>query len=300
MKTYLQSYTVFLSSERGLSQNTVQSYSRDVEDALSFLRENGIVQPEQVRRQHLSLYLAELRRQGRKGSTIARKTASIRSFFRYLSRSGVISRDPSAELETQKRERKLPDILTVAEIDKLLNAPPRYTVAGLRDRAMLELLYAAGLRVSELTELDLDSVQPALGVIRCTGRGGKERIVPLGQAAATALDDYLRHARPALERPGGSEPALFLNPAGLRMSRQGFWKIVKKYARECGIASNITPHTLRHSFAAHLIAGGADLRSVQDLMGHTDLSATQPYAALFPARMKEIYDKAHPRARMDK
>jgi integrase/recombinase XerD len=201
-------------------------------------------------------------------------------------------------METPKPEKKLPHVLTVQEVGKLLEAPAGTSPNGMRDKAMLEVLYATGIRVSELVSLNIDSVNPAMGFIRCLGKGGKERIVPLGQISSQCLTAYIETMRPKLLKSDKPDEALFINHLGTRITRQGFWKIIKRYAAESDIRKEITPHTLRHSFAAHLLENGADLRSVQEMLGHADISTTQIYTQLAKGKLKEVYDRSHPRAKM--
>ena len=231
---------------------------------------------------------------GKSVSTVTRSLASLKSFYTYLLGAGRVEVNPAKGLAPAKVERKLPQILTSKEVELFLEQPDPSDAKGCRDRAMLELLYATGIRVSELIGLDLDHLNLSAGFIRCASRG-RERIIPLYPAAVRALQDYVEHVRPQMiERP--DEKALFVNMNGERMSRQGFWKIIKHYQEKAGIRKDITPHTLRHSFAAHLLENGADLRSIQEMLGHADISSTQIYAQLVNQKLKDVYNKAHPRA----
>jgi integrase/recombinase XerD len=240
-------------------------------------------------------YLNNLQTKGRAVSTISRNLAAIKSFYQYLVRERYLEKDPAAHLESPKLEKKLPKILTITEVEELLKQPNTFLPTGLRDKAMLELLYATGIRVSELISLNISDINLDMGYIKCYGKGAKERIVPLGSIAAKCVQDYINKGRPKLVRTY-EEPALFVNHHGNRLTRQGFWKIIKKYAQEANINKEITPHTLRHSFATHLLENGADLRSVQEMLGHADISTTQIYTHVTKNRLKEVYDKAHPRA----
>jgi integrase/recombinase XerD len=297
MNDHMQSFIRFLSIERGLSTSTLESYKRDLTHFSAHLANQGITRPEDVQKHHIAKYLSHLKQSGRAVATVSRNTVSIRAFFHFLVRSGVLTADPSIHMETPKQEKKLPNVLTVEEIGKLMEAPPSDTPAGIRDKAMLEVLYATGIRVSELITLQVEHMHLDLGFLRCIGSNAKERIIPIGRVASTALSLYLASVRPGLVKKGRIAPQLFLNQLGTGMTRQGFWKIIKKYARESGIQTEITPHTLRHSFAAHLLENGADLRSVQEMLGHADISTTQIYAQVTKKRMKDVYDRAHPRAK---
>ncbi len=280
-----------------MSRSTVESYERDLSMFIAYGARQGLKAPEQIEKHHIAAYLLYLKQNGRAVATISRSVSSIRAFFKYLVNERVTANDPAAHMSAPKQEKKLPHVMTKGEVERLLASPPSDTPGGLRDRAMLELLYATGIRVSELISLDSDHVNPEMGFIRCTGAGGKERIVPIGRLAQAAVALYLSSAREHYAKPGRKESGLFLNHLGTRMTRQGFWKIIKKYARESGITKEITPHTLRHSFAAHLLENGADLRSVQEMLGHADISTTQIYSQVMKPRMKDVYDRTHPRAK---
>jgi integrase/recombinase XerD len=240
-------------------------------------------------------YLLHLQTQGKATATIARRLAALKAFYQFLVREKRIKNDPTANLESPKLEKRLPKVLTVSEVERLLGQPDLVQPAGIRDRAMLELLYATGIRVSELVSLSLADVSLDMGYIKCEGKGSKERIVPLGTIAIRSCREYLQAARAKLvkERP---ESALFVNHHGHRLTRQGFWKIVKKYAHDARVDKEITPHTLRHSFATHLLENGADLRSVQEMLGHADISTTQIYTHVTRGHLKEVYARTHPRA----
>ncbi|SMF87585.1 integrase/recombinase XerD [Paenibacillus uliginis N3/975] len=295
MKQYLDAYISFLSEERGLSSSTTGSYHKDIAGFIDFAEQRGVDEPADVNRTLLSLYLGSLKQKGRAPSTIMRCTVSLRSFFQYLVRSSVIVQDPSIMLETPKPERKVPKALSIEQVDKLLSAPDGSTPHGARDKAMLELLYAAGIRVSELVTLGVHDVNTDMRFVRCTGSSGKERILPISPIAARSVELYLAGMREKLLKAGSEEDGLFLNALGTRLTRQGFWKIIKKHGKEAGITEDITPHTLRHSFAIHMLDNGADLRSVQEMLGHSDISTTQMYQT--PKKsMKEVYETHHPRA----
>lgn len=296
MKDQVQSFIRFLSVERTLSLSTLESYGRDLNSLLDYLEQHSITAVESVQRYHLSHYLLLLKENGRKTATLVRHIVSIRAFFHYLAVQGIIQYNPAIFIETPKQEKKPPNVLSIETAGQLLETPQCVTPSGKRDKAMLELLYATGIRVSELISLDVDSVNLHLGIINCIGSGMKERIIPFGRMAADAITSYLQEGRSELIKQKPDDGALFLNQQGTRMTRQGFWKMVKKYAKEAGIEGDITPHTLRHSFAAHLLENGADLRDVQELLGHADISTTQRYTRIPKMRMKEAYNNAHPRA----
>ncbi|MCL6606311.1 MAG: site-specific tyrosine recombinase XerD [Paenibacillus sp.] len=297
MKAYLQPFMLYLSRDKGLSRNTLESYGRDISQFLEFVVERGIEIPEEIKKTHVSLYLGGLRQAGRAAATVNRNTVSIRSFFQYLLKERLIQQDPSLDMEAMKQDKKAPMVLTVPEMAKLLAAPDATVPQGMRDKAMLELLYATGIRVSELISLNVEDVHTGMKYARCSGSSGKERVVPIGNIAAECVASYVTGMRDKLLRQDELEPALFLNSLGGRLTRQGFWKIIKKYAREADITQDITPHTLRHSFAAHLLEGGADLRSVQHMLGHADISTTQLYSGIARQNMKEVYESYHPRAK---
>ncbi|MDQ0194463.1 site-specific tyrosine recombinase XerD [Paenibacillus wynnii] len=297
MKTYLEPFMLYLSRDKGLSLNTLESYGRDISQFLEFVGERGIEAPEEIKKTHVTLYLGGLRQAGRAAATVNRNTVSIRTFFHYLLKERLIHQDPSLEMETMKPVKKSPMVLTVQEMEKLLAAPNGNLPQGMRDKAMLELLYATGIRVSELISFNVEDVHTEMKYARCSGSAGKERVVPIGNIAAECVAEYVGSIRDKLLRQDELEPALFLNSLGGRLTRQGFWKIIKKYAREADIVQDITPHTLRHSFAAHLLEGGADLRSVQHMLGYADLSTTQLYSGIARRNMKEVYESHHPRAK---
>ncbi len=295
MQKQMDNYTNYLAVEKGLARNTLDSYRRDLKKFLTFMRKQEVTAPGQVDREALNHFIATLKKEGFATSTITRCIASIRSFFNFLLQEGIIENNPALELESPKIEKKLPRVLSTKEIDKLLSQPRKSQHNGLRDKAMLELLYASGIRVSELVALDITDFDPHVGFLRCRGKGMKERIVPIGSVAINHVSEYLDNSRAKLLKKNG-ESALFVNHHGSRMTRQGFWKILKKYVRKSNINGEVTPHTLRHSFATHLLENGADLRSVQEMLGHSDISTTQIYTQITRRKIREIYDKTHPRA----
>ena len=291
----IEEFVNYLGVERGLAQNTLQSYSRDLVQYYHYLEQVDGASPENASSTQIMGYLRDLQRQGKATATVARRLAALKAFYQFLVMEKKVEADPTANLESPRLEKKLPNVLTVQEVEHLLSQPDIRTVAGVRDRAMLELLYATGIRVSELVALNCSDVNSEMGFVRCTGKGSKERIIPVGSIALKNLRDYLQSSRPKLCRRG-NEQAVFLNQHGRRLTRQGFWKIIKKYARQARIEKKITPHTLRHSFATHLLENGADLRAVQEMLGHADISTTQIYTHITRGRLKEVYSKAHPRA----
>ncbi|NMO96913.1 site-specific tyrosine recombinase XerD [Paenibacillus lemnae] len=295
MKEHLQSYITHMSDEKSWSRNTLESYRSDIAGFIEFSEQRSLKAPEDVNRTVLSLYIGHLKQQGRASSTIMRCIVSLRSFFQYLVQKGVIIQDPTVMLESPKPERKPPKSLTVEQVEALLAAPDIWSPHGARDKAMLELLYAAGIRVSELVNLTVQDVNTDMRYIRCNGSSGRERILPISRLAAESVDHYLKYMRDRLLKDDVSVKSLFLNSRGQHLTRQGFWKIIKKYGKTAGIEDDLTPHTLRHSFAIHLLDNGADLRSVQEMLGHADLSTTQMYHSAKKS-MKDVYDNFHPRA----
>ena len=295
-------FLAYLEFERGLSRNTLEAYRGDLLQFGRFLepRELSALDAGPA---DIGDFLAELASGGidrppASTATIHRKTACLRSFYRHLRREGLRDSDPTATLSAPRRARKLPHVLTRGEIDRLLAQPRGTEPADLRDRALLELMYASGLRASEATGLELGDVDLDERVLRARGKGSKERVVPIGAAAVSALRIYLERGRPRLVR-GGPEAHLFVNFRGGSLTRQGLYKIVRRHALTAGLADRMSPHTLRHTFATHLLAGGCDLRSVQEMLGHADVSTTQLYTHLSSERLKDVYFRAHPRATVD-
>lgn len=294
MSELLLAYGEYLKIEKSASANTVSSYLRDVNQFASAMEGKGL-DLTQVLPQDVEDYANGLLRRGKSPATVTRSMASIKSFFHYLMDRGLVDRNPAKGVSPAKVERKLPQVLTGREVELFLEQPQCTDLKGYRDRAMLELLYATGIRVSELIALDVDDLNLRSQMLVCYGQNGKVRQIPLYTAAARALEDYLHNARPHLVNTP-DETALFVNMSGERMSRQGFWKLIKYYQEKAGIQKDITPHTLRHSFAAHLLENGADLRSIQEMLGHADISSTQIYSRLLNQRIKDVYQRAHPRA----
>ncbi|HPT87001.1 MAG TPA: site-specific tyrosine recombinase XerD [Bacillota bacterium] len=295
MQEMLQDYLNYLSVERGLSQNTLESYARDLRQYLQYLKEKKNIEIKETTQATVIGYLLQLQAKGKATATLSRSLAAIKSYYHFLFREAKIERDPTINLDAPKQEKRLPRVLSVEDVSNLLEQPDLKTPAGIRDRAMLEVLYATGLRVSELVSLKISDLNLEMGYIKCFGKGSKERIVPLGSVASKYVKHYLEHARKFLAS-SLNEETLFLNHHGHRLTRQGFWKIIKKYAESINLENDITPHTLRHSFATHLLENGADLRSVQEMLGHADISTTQIYTHLTKSKIKEVYEKAHPRA----
>lgn len=296
MEKKIEDFIQYLIVERGLSESTGKGYAGDLKGLALFLEEKEVIQWSQTTPDHLSSYIHRLNTEGIKPSTISRKLAAIRMFFRYLKKEKIIKEDPGTFLDTPKAQLLLPKVLSQTEMGKVLDSlePPK-DLADLRDLAIMELLYASGLRVSELTGLELNDVNLDLHYLRCLGKGNKERIVPIGNKAIEALRNYLTAARP-LWLKTGREKTVFISRQGKPLSRQWIWRIIKDRAKKAGIEKPVSPHTFRHSFATHLLVGGADLRSVQELLGHADVSTTQVYTHLTDQRLKEIYKKSHPRA----
>jgi integrase/recombinase XerD len=291
---YIGEYASYLRLERCSSDNTITSYVRDVTQFCRYLEEVEETELLQCAQEHIERYIAYMAGRGKSAASVARSVASLKSFYSYLLSQGVVRSNPAKHTAAVRTERKLPQILSGKEVDLFLEQPQCVDPKGYRDHAMLELLYATGIRVSELIGLNVEDVNLPAGLIRCVSRG-KERIIPLYAAAVKALTDYVRDIRPQLVLTP-REPALFVNMSGERMSRQGFWKIVKYYQEKAQIDKDITPHTLRHSFAAHLLENGADLRSIQEMLGHADISSTQIYSHMVKQKLQDVYHKAHPRA----
>ena len=295
MELEIKEFTEYLAREKQASKNTQVSYGRDLSQMAEYLADNGILEPEKVTRTILNSYILYLERAGRASTTISRVLASVKAFFHYEFCQGRIPKDPAELLKAPKVEKKAPKILSVEQVTSLLDQPKGDSPKELRDKAMLELLYAPGIRVSELISLKLEDVNLSVGFITCKDQH-KERTVPFGKVTRQALERYLAEARDALLK-GRESSRLFVNCSGGSMSRQGFWKIIKCYGEKAGIDVDITPHTLRHSFAAHLISGGADIHAVQAMMGHSDMSTTQAYTAYVQREdpVRVAYNIAHPR-----
>lgn len=300
IEEWLDQFLIYLQIEKNAASMTLVSYQTDLLQFLEFLANTGVSQPEQISHLTVREYLAYLQDQGLKRTSVARKLASIRSFFRYLAREELLTDNPLSRLSTPKAEKRLPRFLSVDEAKRLVESPAETSPATRRNRAILELLYGCGLRISELAGLNLGDPDLAVGCIRVMGKGGKERVVPIGAFAQAALQDYLAKGRGEFlrQRTGSkAEPALFLNKNGGRLSVRMIRNLVYKYVADCGLGERVSPHTLRHSYATHLLDGGADLRSVQELLGHVKMSTTQIYTHVTKERLKTVYKKTHPRER---
>jgi len=295
MDGLLNSFLEYLSVERGLAKNTIEAYKRDLKSFICYLRKKDISNTNCVNRTTIVSYLLLMQKNGKASSSTSRACAAIKSFYQFLFREHIIKEDPTVNLDSPKLEHRLPKVLTIQEVEKLLSQPDMTNPLGIRDRSMLELLYATGMRVSELISISIEDVNLEVGFLRCIGKGSKERIIPVGYVALKYLKQYISIAREQLLN-GKESKILFLNRQGNTMTRQGFWKIINKYSKKAGIYKKITPHTLRHSFATHLLENGADLRAVQEMLGHADISTTQIYTHLTRNKIKQVYDKTHPRA----
>lgn len=291
----LEPFTDFLAFDRGLADRTVAAYARDLSRFISFLAESGIAGPSEVGPTEMREYMYRLNEEGLAATSIRRAQSALRTYFGYLLGEGVMEDDPTERMDSPKVGRRLPDTLSRDEVARLLESPDTAHALYWRDRAILEMLYGSGLRVSELTGLGLMDVDAEEGVVLVFGKGSKERLVPLGGAAGRALDRYLREVRPGLER-GKGRGRIFLNARGTPISRTSVWTLVKRAAERAGLGKTISPHTLRHSFATHLLEGGADLAAVQELLGHADISTTQIYTHVDREYLREIHRSFHPRA----
>jgi integrase/recombinase XerD len=297
MRDAIEAFLQFLELEKGYSGNTLAAYRNDLEQFAQAMEEEGISSWEQVTQDVIIDYIMSLREREYASSTVARKIAALKSFFHFLAAEEIISDDPTLNLDSPKVKKRLPVTLSYEEVERLLDAPKGSSPKAIRDKALLELLYATGMRVTELVSLDLEDINLASATVRVRqGKGSKERIIPIHSRAVEALREYLAKARRMLLK-SPEERALFLNHRGERLTRQGLWLIIKQYVREAGIKTEVTPHTLRHSFATHLLNGKADLRHVQELLGHANISTTQIYTHISSERLREIYDESHPRAK---
>ncbi len=296
MKALIQEFSDYLRIEKRNSPHTVSAYRRDLS---RFSAEFAGQKVDSVTTANIRDFLISLREQGLSPASVARSLSSIKSFFKYLCQDKQFQNNPAEILETPKRWRKLPDVLSSEDVDNLLKCPDLESVLGLRDKAMLEILYASGLRVSELINLQVSQLDMQVGYLRTLGKGSKERIVPIGAMAKRAVENYILNSRPALvssRKDGGKSEQLFVTRRGRGMTRQGFWKLLKGYVTQANIRASVSPHTLRHAFATHLLERGADLRSVQQMLGHSDISTTQIYTHILGKRMLEIHQQFHPRS----
>jgi integrase/recombinase XerD len=294
MDHYVDAFLNYLSVEKGLSQNTLSAYSHDLKRFFAFLEKRNIGMIDRVDRNEITLFMEALRNIALSFRSITRTLSTIRTFFKFLSMEGVVHHDPFAHIVSPNKEFKLPKVLSILEVASLLNLPKGETPTGIRDDTMIELIYATGLRVSELVGLSMASIQFEAGYLITCGKGNKERIVPMSEQAIAKVKNYLNVSRPKLLKKNACD-TLFISQQGKRMSRQIFWKQLQTYGQLAGIVTRITPHMLRHSFATHLLAGGADLRSVQMMLGHSDISTTQIYTHLERDHIKQTHRKAHPR-----
>jgi len=294
MKALLGEFLNYLSVERGLSKNTIISYRADLVSFISHMETKGAASMEKIKRGDITQYLLCQKDKGLSGNSISRALVAIKMFYKFLAQERFIKDDIAGILEAPKLIRPLPNVLNVAEVDKLLHSPDIKSWMGIRDKAALELMYATGMRVSEMVELETTTLNLDVGFIKCRGKGDKERIVPIGSHAASALERYTQKVRPTLLK-NKNDKHLFITRLGKKVSRQSFWKMIKKYAKKSRIKKDIMPHTLRHSFATHLLERGADLRVVQELLGHSDIATTQIYTHINKERLKSIHKQFHPR-----
>lgn len=294
MEYVINDFIEYMHNEKNISGNTELSYRRDLKKMTAYFEKKGIRNVDEVTEADLKGYMSNLENGSFAVSTISRNIASIRAFFHYLFKTGMVHEDPSENLKAPKVKKKTPEILTVQEVDRLLRQPNPETSKGIRDKAMLELLYATGMRVSELLGLQVEDINLSLGYVVCHD-GGRERVIPIGNVSRDVVAEYMTRVRTVFVKDN-REKALFTNCTGKTMSRQGFWKILKGYADAAGINRDITPHTLRHSFAVHMLQNGADIKSVQEMLGHSDISSTQVYLGFDSVKMRDVYMKAHPRS----
>ena len=292
---YTKDFIDYLQKERRMSKNTLEAYKRDVQEFVAFEGSRGMTDLLETSSTEIIAFLHSLKMSGKSAATVNRKLASIRAFFNFLINLGLIHNNPTAEIKSPKIERRDLEYLTIEEVDKLLSQPDD-SVRGVRDRAILEVLYATGIRVSELIDADLEDLNMRMGFITCAGEHSRARIVPLGRPARAALENYIYEARKQLIKDNTEEKALFVNYYGKRITRQGLWKVLKEYGAKAGIEKRLTPNIIRNSFAVHMLQNGADLKSLQELMGHEDITATQAYLSVTKNRIKDVYDKTHPRA----
>ncbi|MGI6412444.1 MAG: site-specific tyrosine recombinase XerD [Syntrophomonadaceae bacterium] len=297
MEKTVQAFVNYLKYEKGLSDNTQAAYRRDLEKFSTFLQqETNIREPGAVAKHDIMNFLTWQLEQGVAHATMARCLSSIKTFYKFLILEDYLQVNPAIDLETPKIKRRLPQVLSHEDVDRLMQQPNVILPLGLRDRAMLELMYGTGLRVSELLSLKIDNLNKTVGFLRCVGKGNKERIIPVNQTSIDWIERYLTRARGLLLKKNREDRTLFLNSNGKPMTRQGFFKILAHYAKKAQLSQDVTPHTLRHSFATHLLENGADLRAVQEMLGHADIATTQIYTHLTKSRLREVYQRYHPRA----
>ncbi len=298
MNDYLEQFKKYLVSERRMSENSLQAYCRDVLEYSRFLQEKNIGRLDEGSNTEVVSFVLKLKNEGKSSATLNRKVASLRAFYNFMAAKGYVKENPVVNIKSPKIERKELEYLTIEEVDKLLLLPDD-SLKGQRDKAILELMYATGIRVSEVIEAKVEDINLRLGFITCNGEHGKARIIPMGRPARAAVENYIFEIRDKLIKnkdEKNPQEVLFVNYFGEKLTRQGLWKILKEYAEQAGIESKITPQTLRNSFAVHMIQNGADLKSLQELMGHEDITATQIYLSVTKNRIKDVYDRTHPRA----
>ncbi len=295
MKIFLDEYLAVLKLEKNLAENTIESYRNDITNLFQFLDNYNIDDPQKIRYEHVSDFFKFLKEAGLSSTSASRYHSSLKGFFLYLFQNNYITENPVEKIPAPKLSHKLPSVLTINEVDAILSQPDVTNKFGLRDKALLELFYACGLRVSELLNMKISSLYFREEVIRVFGKGSKERLVPIGRSAVSWITEYLKTSRLLLERKGKSENYLFLNTRGTKLSRMGVWKIVDRYVKAAGIDKEVHPHTFRHSFATHLLEGGADLRAVQEMLGHADISTTQIYTHIDRDFIKQVHRDFHPR-----
>ncbi len=293
---YQEQFVDYLKNNLKKAANTVEAYERDVKEFTSFVAARGISDVKDVQNTEVVAYLLELKNDGKSAATVNRKLASVRAFYKFMIEKGLVKDDPTSNIKSPRIPRKKLEYLSIEEIDKLLSAPDD-SIRGKRDRAILELLYATGIRVTELIEANVEDINLRMGFITCAGEQSKARIIPMGRPARAAMEEYIYDVRDKLLRDNRKDKALFLNYYGQRITRQGLWKILKAYGEKTGLEHRLTPNIIRNSFAVHMIQNGADLKSLQELLGHEDITATQIYLTVTENRIKDVYDKTHPRAR---
>ena len=291
----IEGFFDYLKNERKMAKNTLEAYKRDVLEFAEFEKSRDFEDLRETPGTEVVAFLLNLKNNGKSAATVNRKLASVRAFYKYLQDKNEITSNPTHNIKSPRIERKAIEYLTLEEVDRLL-ALPDDSLIGMRDRAMLELLYATGIRVTELIEANLEDINLRMGFITCAGEQSKARIIPIGRPARAALESYIYDARPAIVKEKKDQQSLFVNYTGERITRQGMWKILKEYGRKAGLEEKLTPNVLRNSFAVHMIQNGADLKSLQELMGHEDISATQIYLTVTKNRIKDVYDRTHPRA----
>jgi integrase/recombinase XerD len=300
MQEQVTTFLEYLEVEQGYSQNTVSAYRNDLGQFLGYLQRLDLARRPRgwgnVTRDHIVSYMLEMKEREYASSTVARKVAAVKSFFNFLVEQGHLKKNPANELDSPKVEKHLPSAIPPEDVNRLLAAPQGESPTAYRDRALLESLYATGLRVSELVSLDVSDVDVNVGTVRCIGKGAKERVLPVYDQALQVIDDYITKGRPGFLKGNSEEQALFLNRRGKRLTRQGLWLIIKRYVDQMDIQTRVTPHTLRHSFATHMLRGGAGLREVQQMLGHANISTTQVYTQVSNEHLREVYDESHPRA----